>query len=342
MVRSSWDFVRGPASILVLLELATEFGLEESACLEGTTIKRPELDNPDYLLDAEEELKVVRNLQSRLTSCVSLSFEAGLRIQFTEYGLFGMAMMASTTIEQLLETSLRFRELSWVFCDLSVEESSQEILLIADDTQLPDELREFLFLRDLGALFSIQRAILPNENKLWRVELKSPFSSDLDPHLKIIGDDVKFGQSRNLFAIKKTFSSTKLPNGNPNAHKRWAKECEKTLNERRQMHGITGQIRRKLRAAVNPSQTMESIANSLGVHPRKLRRQLKSEKQTFQNLLEEHRRITAEELLGTTTLQIADIAEHLGYSESSCFTRAFKRWTGKSPNQYRKLEKSKT
>lgn len=339
LLSSSWDFVRGPTSILVLLELATAFGLEESDCLQGTNIKRHELDNPECLLNAEEELKVIRNLQERLVSCVGLSFEAGLRIQFTEYGLFGMTMMACTTIEQLLETSLRFRELSWVYCDLSLEQSTDELLLIADDTQLPEELREFLFLRDLGVLFSVQRTILPSEKNLWRVELKMPYSKGLDPYLDVIGDDVKFGQPRNIFAVKKYFSSIKLPHGNPSAYKRWANECEKILSERRQLYGTTGHIRRMLREGDNCAQNMEAIAHSLGMHPRELRRRLKSENQTFQHLLEEHRRVTAEELLSTTKLQIADIAEQLGYSESACFTRAFKRWTGKSPKQYRKLGK---
>jgi len=342
LLKSSWDFVRGPTSILILLELGIAFGLEESDCLQGTNVKRHELDNPDYLLNAEDELKVIRNLQDRLGNCVSLSFEAGLRIQFTEYGLFGMTMMASTTIQQLLETCVRFRELSWVYCDLSLEESSDELLLIAGDTHLPEELREFLFLRDLGVLFSVQRTILPSEKNLWRVELKMPYSKDLDPHLKVIGDDVKFGQPRNLFAVKKTFASIKLPHGNPHAYKRWVNECEKILYERRQMYGMTGHIRRMLRECDNSANNMETIAHSLGVHPRELRRRLKSENQTFQNLLEEHRRVTAEELLSTTSIQIATIAEQLGYSESACFTRAFKRWTGKSPKQYRQLEKLKT
>ena len=335
MPTSSWDFLRGPASILVLLELGREFGVEESDCLQATSIQRSELDNPECLLNAEQELRVIRNLQERLGDCVGLSFEAGLRIQFTEYGLFGMAMMASTTTGQLLETAIRFKELSWVFCDISVEESSSEFMFIADDTQLPKELRQFLFLRDLGSLCSVQPAIVLSKKSRLRVELKIPFSNELDPYLDIIGDDVKFGQPRNIFAIEKPFTAIKLPLGNPSAHQKWSKECEKILHQRQIMYGMSGHVRRMLRTSDNPTQDMESIALSLGLHPRKLRRHLKTENQTFQCLLEEHRHTVAEELLSTTDMKIADIAEQLNYSETSSFTRAFRRWTGQSPKEYR-------
>lgn len=322
----------------VLLKLAKAHGLEESACLQDTSIKPHELDNPDYMLKAEEEFQVIRNLQNKLGPCTDLSFEAGLRIQFTEYGLFGMLMMASTTVEQLLESSMRFRELSWMYCDISIEETADELLLVADNAQLPAPLRDFLFLRDLGTLFSVQRTILPTEKKMWRTELKMPFSKDLDTYSDIIGDDIKFGQARNIFAVKKKFTATKLPHGSPSAYIRWTHECEKTLAARQRLYGMTGHVRRVLRESGAPTHSMTSMAQALNIHPRRLRRQLKRENQTFQKLREEHRQIVAIDLLMKTNLQIANIAERLGYSEAACFTRAFKRWTGKSPKQYRQQE----
>lgn len=99
MQNANLGAVREPASTLQLLALSREHGLSDSDALAGSTIKLADLRQPGSLLATEQELIVVANLKRLLPHYASLAFEAGLRMQFTEYGLFGMAMMASTTAE---------------------------------------------------------------------------------------------------------------------------------------------------------------------------------------------------------------------------------------------------
>ncbi|PCH62776.1 MAG: hypothetical protein COC19_02315 [SAR86 cluster bacterium] len=327
--------VREPASTLQLLTLAREHGLTDSDCLTGSAIKLSDLHQPGYLLPAEQELIVIANLKQHLPHYASLALEAGLRMQFTEYGLFGMAMMASTTTTLLLKTAVRFSELSWIYCQLAVEETTEELLLLADDSHLPLPLRDFLFLRDLGSLFALGKTLLPANRHLGRVELKMHFHSDLKPYLSLLGEDVKFSQRRNLFAINKSTALSELPLGNFNAYQRWEKECSKLLLERKKRQGLAGRIRRQLRDNSFAKANMVNISEDLKIHPRKLRRQLKTENQTLKGLIDEYRRSRAESLLINSDLAITGIAEQLGYSEASCFSRAFKRWHRQSPLQYR-------
>lgn len=55
----------------------------------------------------------------------------------------------------------------------------------------------------------------------------------------------------------------------------------------------------------------------------------------FQALLEETRRQLAELYLGEPRLAVYEVAMPLGYSEPSAFFRAFRRWTGQTPEQFR-------
>ena len=82
-----------------------------------------------------------------------------------------------------------------------------------------------------------------------------------------------------------------------------------------------------------PSQ--EAIADTLHVSLRSLQRRLKEEDTSFRDLLEETRQQLARQYLRDGRRSIGEITYLLGFTEPSNFTRAFKRWTGKSPAQYR-------
>lgn len=79
----------------------------------------------------------------------------------------------------------------------------------------------------------------------------------------------------------------------------------------------------------------ETIANALHVSLRSLQRKLKEEDVTFKGLMEETRRELALQYIRESYRSIGEITYMLGFSEPSNFTRAFKRWTGMSPAEYR-------
>ena len=84
--------------------------------------------------------------------------------------------------------------------------------------------------------------------------------------------------------------------------------------------------------------SLEHIASELGVEPRTLQRQLVKAGTSFKNIFAKVRLELARYYLERTTLDVTTIALELGYSESSVFSRAFKRWTGLSPDRFRKQQ----
>ena len=77
------------------------------------------------------------------------------------------------------------------------------------------------------------------------------------------------------------------------------------------------------------------VAEHLAVSGATLRRQLKREGTSFQQLKDQWRRKEAYRLLKHSTLTLPEISTQLGYSELSAFSRAFKAWTGRSPRSIR-------
>jgi AraC-like DNA-binding protein len=77
------------------------------------------------------------------------------------------------------------------------------------------------------------------------------------------------------------------------------------------------------------------VASALAMSSRSLQRGLQREGVSFKELLEKTRQDLAMKYIGEKELSLVEVCLLLGFSDQSNFTRAFKRWTGKTPNAYR-------
>jgi AraC-like DNA-binding protein len=83
----------------------------------------------------------------------------------------------------------------------------------------------------------------------------------------------------------------------------------------------------------------ENLAATLSLSRRTLDRRLKAQDLSFQSVLDGVRYEAARQLLEISSVDISSIARALGYTEPSPFTRAFKRWSGQTPSEWRRSRK---
>jgi len=105
-------------------------------------------------------------------------------------------------------------------------------------------------------------------------------------------------------------------------------------------HQFRVRIRRMIMARMEGNRpltfpSLEEVAARFNLTTQTLRRRLKSENTSFQELKNDIRRDLAIDLLSRRNLSIQEISAIIGYHETSGFSRAFKEWTGVSPNVYR-------
>lgn len=102
-------------------------------------------------------------------------------------------------------------------------------------------------------------------------------------------------------------------------------------------HSLILQIRELFKSNLNTEMlTLKSIAARLYMSSQTLRRHLASVGVTFQQLKNELRCDIAMNLLKLPELKIEEVSEKVGFSEQSTFYRAFKKWTGVTPGDYRR------
>lgn len=98
----------------------------------------------------------------------------------------------------------------------------------------------------------------------------------------------------------------------------------------------TDRVVASLRGA-RPGAELRHVARTLAVSERTLRRRLAEERTSFSELRQQELRRHAQALLSDERLSPAEVAFSLGFSEMSAFHRAFKRWTGHTPREWREL-----
>ncbi|SDW74660.1 AraC family transcriptional regulator [Marinobacter mobilis] len=112
-------------------------------------------------------------------------------------------------------------------------------------------------------------------------------------------------------------------------------ECEESLRQLTEDAGFGCRVRRVIETSHPFPPKLAQVANTLFVSERTLKRRLQEEERSFQHLVDDVRLERAGELLENTSMNLSQIADALGYADAANFTRAFKRWTGVSPSQFR-------
>ncbi|MDT3994316.1 AraC family transcriptional regulator [Mammaliicoccus fleurettii] len=80
---------------------------------------------------------------------------------------------------------------------------------------------------------------------------------------------------------------------------------------------------------------LEDIAKNIGLSTRTIQRNLSAERTTYKQQLQEIQKIVAINYIKNYHIEIDEVAYLIGYSETSSFLRAFKKWTGQTITQFK-------
>lgn len=347
---SHWDFPRGAAGILVLLDFAAEQGVPRSVALRGLAVEESALHDPSTLVPAEVELGVLRNLADALGNRDGVGLELGARYHVTAFGVLGFALMSSRTVAEAMSLALRFLDLSHIFAvpHVTVPQvmgPGEEVALALDAVGLPPDLERLLVERDLAAIHTVLSQLVPGGVPFTSVELAFPAPERDDVHVRVLGVRPRFGAPRTVVRFGAEHLGRALPQASPHSLALAEQMCRDVVSRRRDRDGVTEQVRVRItQALARPASdtegqagaSMPAVAAALSMSERTLRRRLAACGTRYQALLDEVRQALAEEMLRTGFLSVEDVAQRLGYAESSSFIHAFKRWRGETPAQYRR------
>ncbi|MEC3919342.1 AraC family transcriptional regulator [Nocardia sp. CDC160] len=306
-----------------------------TACLTGTGLAAEAVIDPNTTVTARQELTVVRNLLDRFGTEPGLGVEAGKRYHISLYGPWGLAMLASRTLRDSVEMALQYVELAFAFGQLRFEETETEARLILEDQEVPADVRGFLAERVMTGIQMIGRELFSAGVPVQRLTFRHRAPADTARFREVFGLEPEFGADRNELAFDAVYLDMPLPQANEWARSTCEQMCRDLLARRHARTGVAGAVRDLLVRDPGRVPDQVEVAAELFMSPRTLSRRLNEEGTSFRVLLDEVRQALSEELLDHTDMTTEQLAARLGYAEAASFIRAFRRWKGCPPQEYR-------
>ncbi len=254
----------------------------------------------------------------------------------TNFHGLGFAWLASASLKEAIERAIRYFRI--VTNDpeqlrLIAQPNSYELIVDASDVVHRALDQEYDLL--LALLVDMCRNSCGSALYIRRVTLQRPKPSCANRFEKFFTAPVEFSAAQN----KVIFGKPDLEQPLPTANAELALANEQIVRQylaRMNRGDILMKVKTLLIQALPSGHvTEETIAQGLHMSQRSLQRRLREEGHTYKELLDETRRDLAAQYIKMPGVSINEITYLLGFSEPSNFSRAFKRWTGVSPSEYR-------
>jgi AraC-like DNA-binding protein len=340
MPSTTWspDLRRPVYTTRVLCEVANEHGIATSEILAGTGIGPGDLADPEAAVAASDEIVVARRLLAVVPDAVGLGIEVGSRFRLTHLGLFGFAAMSCATFRELLGISIRYFSLTMLDIGVTLFEGSETCLLEFEVDHLPADVRGFFLERDVaGIVMTVSEFALPVIARYAdQLTVEATFDSEVvAPLLDVLPVvDREFGRAHNRLYFPRAMFDEPLPQADSHTLEMCVAQCDVLMQRNERRRGITAVVRSKLFRNSGGFPALPEVAAELDLHPRTLRRQLADEGTSFRALLNEARSALAVDLLCNVGLTVEEVSRRLGYTDTSTFCHAFKRWHGVPPSAY--------
>ncbi|HEX6276735.1 MAG TPA: AraC family transcriptional regulator ligand-binding domain-containing protein [Polyangiaceae bacterium] len=325
-------------SLRGFLGLVSREGLDPTPVLAEAGVTAEDLSDIDGRIELSrcEGLAgaVIRRLGERQILSVFSRLKAG------DFGILDYVIRNSRTLGESLERLARYTHVnnSIADCVLEIDSERARVAFVQPPTVSSAFTRLsatawlascVVIVRQLvGAEFAPVEALLPNPE---------PGAADRDAYRELLRCPLRFGAPSAAFVVPRVELGRAVENADPALAELIEPHLERALAEAGASSRAAVPVRRVLVAMLGGQEpTLERVAKRLATTPRTLQRRLRDEHTTFQDLLDSVRHELALVHVGKQAASIDEIAWLLGFSNGSAFHRAFKRWTGVTPGEFRR------
>jgi len=325
------------ANLSGIVELIEELNLDYESLLRYSGISKEMLqsENADQYISMAniEKLYAMAEQQSQQ---FDLAFRLGRSQNITTLlGVLGFVMQQARNVgEAFTELQHYFSfQVQGASLQLVVKDEYVELIFVVHEAHRLNSIRyvsEFA----LGAGVSILRTLCGQNWKPTEIHLEHTTVLPSEKLKKYVHAPIRSQRGQNAIVFPARDLLIPVSDANPELNK--VLQSYLTKLQVQFTDDPTAQIEKLIQHALTTGHcSADKIAAFMGVHRRTLHRQLKKMDTSFSELLEKVRKDTALRMLKKSNVSITLISELLCYSELSAFSRAFRKWTNMSPQEYR-------
>lgn len=271
------------------------------------------------------------------TDATVLPLRVGATMRCDEYGALGLAWKAAPTLMGSFARVERYARLWTSVVEYELREADRGTLFILHRSGVRRLGLRLSNEATLASAVSICRQVCPMPFAPLEVYVKHQAPKTLEHHEAYFGCPVRFGAELDALLISPEALAQPNKLGDEGITQFLLSHLDAELREIGSDRSLEAQAKDTIARALSEGlPRMADVARSLGMSARSFHRRLSDHGLSFQTLTDATRRELAEGLLRDDRYSLAEVAFLTGFSEQSSFTRAFKRWAGRTPASYRK------
>lgn len=327
-----------PYKIAAVVDALSERGIATEEALERTGLDADGLRSPALKTSLRQLMTVCRN-GIALAPDGELPFQAGARMHVSSYGMYGYALLCCATLRDVTHLAVKFHRLATPMVSMRFREEDGDAVWAFDEVRgldTDDPLYRFLIEFQFGIHQTLGRDMIGPDFRLSRLRARYARPAHGALYERYYGIAPEFGQSGNELRYPAALLDAPASYRNPISVAMAAEICERMMVEAKAAGGLTSRIYTLLMERPGQFDDMEALARKLHTSSRTLRRHLTTQGTSYKAILDDVRCHLAKEYLRTTRMSTEDIASTLGFSDAANFRHAFRRWTQKSPSDFRR------
>ncbi|WP_320836977.1 AraC family transcriptional regulator [Zhongshania sp.] len=317
-----------------LISLLKEYKLDPAPMLDIAGIPAQALEDPTYELTPHQELSFTTEV-IRGINIPEIGLIVGGRYHLSAYGLLGLAVMTSENLLSGMTVLYKNILMTWTYMFWNTTVRGDRAYVSLEKLRDLGGSYQYMIDRGLVASHMIFKEALGQDLPVLEVHLKQSKPSYADAYTAYFKCPVHFNSSENYYAFDSKLLYQPLAQSEPETARIYGKQCEKICLQLSRNSTFSDIVRNQILSSPREIFTLETIADRLNMTARTVQRKLSAESTSYKDILEDVRRNLAIEYLQSTTFTIEEIAVRLGYSDSSSFCHAYKRWTGVNPSDLR-------
>lgn len=324
---------------IILLDLAMERGAERRAIVARTPAQSVALgDIP--LFTIQDQIMLMTNVMSVFPeSDIALCW--GSRMGLSARGGISLALMNLPLFKDVVEVTERLQEVLQLPYRAWHEVRGDEVWFMLD---YPSALRHLPLVRfNVESIFASHVAtissLLARHALATRVMMLGKRPVYEESYRKYISRHTEFDAADFALVYPASVLQEPVAGSNPVLASHYLQDFNEALRETRAHRALGPAVSAILASRIGGYPDLPVLAKSLGLGERSLRRRLADENVSYQALLNEVKQRHAQELLDNASMSVESVAMQLGFSDTANFRRAFRKWTGLTPAEWRRRDR---
>lgn len=330
--RVKHDLFNAEAAIKSILSIDIE------ACYRKAGIEYSS-DHASILISPRQCFKLI-DQAVQLLKMPYLGLVMGNLMTISHHGMAGMAAVTQPTLHDCMEVICRFCSELFPPLEMHLQPEGDKLMFVMSENMDLSHCTQYLFELNAASFYNIFNQLVANEHQILGVDFHYPEPSWGHIYRRYFKCPVRFNQPQTQLIIDADVAHYELPLAN----RQMARSAEEKLFENiptRTLCLLPLRLRRLLMRCYGAFPSLESAANNLGMSGRTLSRKLAEESTTYQQILDTVREKLATEYFSRGGESVTQIALILGFTDSSNFAKAFRRWTGVSPTEFIEMQGSR-